>query len=190
MQGGDRFEQVGVAQQGRGVLFTVAGAGEAGDLTGLAAVYEAVSLDGERGGGEETGSPADDGFVDPGPPVNVCVAAVVGAGQPVEPGASARAEEVQDLGVEGVRYRRSAARVTACRAWASATARLKAPGAGGKAVSSQRVPAAMTGARSAGTAASSGACSLWPVPGLRAAARSCAAPLGAGSVARSGWCAA
>lgn len=92
MEGGDRLEQVGVTQQGRGVLFVVTGAGETGDITGLAATGEVVGIDSEGGGREKTGGPADDGFVHPRTPVGIGVAALIGARQPVQPGASARAQ--------------------------------------------------------------------------------------------------
>ncbi|KJY39148.1 hypothetical protein VR46_29015, partial [Streptomyces sp. NRRL S-444] len=57
VEGGDRLEQVGVTQQGGGVLFVVAGAGETGEITGLATIGEVVGVDGEGGVREEAGGP-------------------------------------------------------------------------------------------------------------------------------------
>ncbi|GHI09874.1 hypothetical protein AQI88_15840 [Streptomyces cellostaticus] len=97
VQAGNGFEQVGMAQQTRGFGVAGTGVGQALEAAGFGVVLSCgqglVGACGQGRVGQEAGGPADDGFVDPGPPCGVVGMRIV-SGAPVQPVGSAGGQQV------------------------------------------------------------------------------------------------
>lgn len=107
---------------------------------------------GEVGVGQQAGRPADDGLVDLGAPGvgGVGQRGCVGAGDEVQPARASGAEQVQQFGVQRGGVAQSGGDGGRVRCLRFGQGLVQRAGGRGKADSSQRVEAVMTGERSAG----------------------------------------